>query len=217
MSLILNTENTDKRISNRKYYLVDFDSVKANGLDGLENLNADDNMIVFFVKGESTVDFSVIAKFNSCCAGVIMKEIERKVLLPFVISMYIGSIINENPEIYLICKSGESYIKAAEIATGREINITIQQSISGVEVPPPVFSSMEDINESASPEAKIINILSHYDLSSSETAYILKLINDACEKYPNSRACRLPYVRDNIRRNIYPADENIFIAIEPYI
>lgn len=139
--------NMDKRTARKRYYLVDFSSVKAEGLEGTEKLNPDDNVIVFFVKGGSAVDFSLLSKLNSCSANVKMQEIERKDLLPFVISMYIERVCGISDDIRLVCKDGGNYIKAAEIVSGKNGIITVQQAISSRKA------------EEASADKKLKNIL----------------------------------------------------------
>ncbi|MDE5860584.1 MAG: hypothetical protein K2H28_00135 [Ruminococcus sp.] len=138
--------NSAKTDSGQKYYLVDFSSVKENSFDGIEKLSANDNVIVFFVKGESDVDFSLLSKFNSCPANVTMKEVGTKELILPVISMYIGRISNKKSDIYLVCNDGKNYIKTAEIAIGNDIKISVQQNISGIE-PPPVPIRKNSVSE----------------------------------------------------------------------
>ena len=65
-----------------------------------------------------------------------MKEIENKNFVPLVISMYIGSLSNVTPYIYLVCSDTDNYLKSAEIAMGKDIKISVQQTISGIEPPP---------------------------------------------------------------------------------
>lgn len=132
-----NLPTTNQITLNRKYFIVDFNGVNENGLDGIEYLTENDNLIVFFVKGESKVDFSLLSKFYSCHANVTMKEIDNKNLIPLVISMYIGSISNTNPDIYLVCNDGDNYVKTAEIAIKKDTKILVQQNISGTESTPP--------------------------------------------------------------------------------
>ena len=115
----------------KKYYIVDFNGVKTDGLDGIEKLTENDTLIIFFVKGESAVDFSLLSKLYSCQANLTMKEIATQDLILPVISMYIGSISIVTPEIYLICSDGDDYLKSAEIAIGKDIKISVQQNISG--------------------------------------------------------------------------------------
>ncbi|MDE6671366.1 MAG: hypothetical protein K2K16_04135 [Ruminococcus sp.] len=117
--------------TDQKYYIVDFNGVKADGLDGIENLTENDTLIVFFVKEESKVDFALLSKFYACHTNVTTKEIETKELILPVISMYIGSISNETLDVYLVCNDGTNYVKTAEIAIGNDIKISVQCTISG--------------------------------------------------------------------------------------
>ena len=159
--------NSAKTDSGQKYYLVDFSSVKENSFDGIENLTENDNLIVFFIRGESAVDFSLLSKFNSCPANVTMKEVGTKELILPVISMYIGSISNETPDIYLVCKEADNYLKTAEIAIGNEINIKVQQNISGevCRVSEPVRYSDAGIRRVSESEKTVIQAVNIYKRS----------------------------------------------------
>lgn len=161
MSINLNTDIAEK-IQRRRYYIVDFSSVKSEGLDGMEKLTADDNITVFYVRGESSVDFSLLSKFYSCGARVTMKEIGRKDLLPFVISMYIGSIVNENPDIHLVCRNGGNYVESAGLVAPAEIKV--QQSISGVKTAAKVQQVKASAPVSENPFDRVLEIMSGYNL-----------------------------------------------------
>ncbi|MDE6832864.1 MAG: hypothetical protein K2J39_01245 [Ruminococcus sp.] len=158
-------------IPKKKYYIIDFSSVKEEGFTGIEEISDNDNVIIFFVKGESSVDFSILSKLYSCGANVIMKEIARKNLIPLVISMYIGSISNENPDICLVSSNGEDLIKSSEIVLGNELNISVQNTISGIEILPTTpaqkipaeielefDTAVKKFNRSESDRKKLLNI-----------------------------------------------------------
>lgn len=130
-----------------KYYIIDFSSVRLNGFRGMENLSEGDNIIIFYIRGESAVDFSFLSKLYACGAKITMKEVEEKSTMPFAVAMYIGRIIGENSDIFLICNDGESYIKASEIVFNDSVGIRIQQNISGTETPSATAPEYEEAEE----------------------------------------------------------------------
>ena len=207
----------DNTESKRKYYLVDFNGVKSEGFDGIEKLSADDNVIVFFVKGESTVDFSLLSKLYSCNANVTMKEIETKDLILPVISMYIGRISNENPDIYLICKDGGNYIKTAEIVV--PVEIKVQQNISGVVISPP-SPSPAPTPENISVEKNKINpllseILKGFKISEITKDWIYEVISESAKQYPCDKYKQYVLVDSELFKKF--GNNRIYSAIKPYI
>lgn len=202
----MNTDIAEKTPC-RKYYIVDFNSVKADGFDGLEKLTADDNVIIFFGKSNDNVNFSVLSKLYTCKAGITMKEIENDKLMSLVIAVYIGSIINENSEIYLICKDGSNYKKSVELALGEEVNITLRQNIAGIlPLAPPKKKKV-----TPKPEEKILSdemeqAIETFNLSREDKIFILDTLN-------------LHNSREIISMTLYKyfGTSSIYIAIKPYI
>ncbi|MDE6036618.1 MAG: hypothetical protein K2G36_12010 [Ruminococcus sp.] len=226
-----NLPNTSQIPLNRKYFIVDFNSVNENGLYGIEDLTENDNLIVFFVKGESKVDFSLLSKLHSCHANVTMKEIENKILIPLVISMYIGSISNKNPDIHLVCNNGDIYVKSAEIVS-KDIKISLQRNISGIEPPPPpapentideflkILSEQQNISETEPPKNNlniIKNVLSSFNLSVDCEMQLENCIKSI------KRTDGIHTKETKIKEILHYYDINIttrkkiFNAIEPYI
>ncbi|MDE6832865.1 MAG: hypothetical protein K2J39_01250 [Ruminococcus sp.] len=200
MDIVPYNENINQ---NKKYYLVDFHSVHTNGLDGIEELSAEDNLIIFFSKSDDNVSFSVLSKLYSCKAEITMKEVESNDLINPVILVFLGSIINEDADIHLICKDSGNFIKATEIAIGKEINISVQKNISGIEpTPPPAPENIEDA-------------IKPFELSEEKKQTLYDFIESAREQYPDNPEYRSRNVYNKMKGWAYR--NNIKDAIRPYI
>ncbi len=209
MEIVPYSENTEKV----KYYLVDFNSVKTEGLDGIEKLSDNDNVIIFFVKGESTVDFSLLSKLYLCSAKLKMKEIENKNMIVPVISMYIGIVSNERPDIYLICEDGQTYIKVSENVIGNETSISVQQNISGTVSTPKNTTSSSVENNKVNP--LLVEILNSFKIPETTEDWIYEIINIAKKDFPHDKPKQYLFIGGELFKKF--GNSKIYSAIRPYI
>ena len=89
---MLETDNT-KRI-----FFVDYENVKASGLDGLLELNSTDEVFIFYSDNADGITFDVHKNLNETKAKINLQKVEvgSKNALDFQLSSYLGFIINEN-------------------------------------------------------------------------------------------------------------------------
>lgn len=89
---MLETDNT-KRI-----FFVDYENVKASGLDGLLELNSIDEVFIFYSDNASCITFDIHRNLNETEAKINFQKVEvgSKNALDFQLSSYLGFIINEN-------------------------------------------------------------------------------------------------------------------------
>ena len=88
---MLETDNT-KRI-----FFVDYENVKASGLDGLLELNSIDEVFIFYSDNASCITFDIHRNLNETEAKINLQKVEvgSKNALDFQLSSYLGFIINE--------------------------------------------------------------------------------------------------------------------------
>ncbi len=81
-------------------YIVDFENVKSKGLNGIDNLEAEDNVFVFYSENAETITFDVHRKMKSTPANIIYFEVKvgSKNALDFQLSSYLGFLIAKDPE-----------------------------------------------------------------------------------------------------------------------
>ena len=89
---MLETDNT-KRI-----FFVDYENVKASGLDGLLELNSIDEVFIFYSDNASCITFDIHRNLNETEAKINFQKVDvgSKNALDFQLSSYLGFIINEN-------------------------------------------------------------------------------------------------------------------------
>lgn len=123
-----------------KYYLVDYDSVGQNGLDGIENLTPKDRVFIFYTGKENTMQISSIEKIYSCRAEIIFQKDLSGYSLPACTGYIAGKYPDAEIHIISNCKEFKTLNK---FYADEEFNIFIQQNISGVVPPPPPVKEIE--------------------------------------------------------------------------
>ncbi len=79
------------------YYLIDYENVKVEGLNGIAGLSEQDEVCIFYSKNADTLTFDLARKLQETKATVVYQKVEvgTKNALDFQLSSYLG---------YLICK-----------------------------------------------------------------------------------------------------------------
>lgn len=89
-------------------YLVDFENVRSEGLKGVEQLSADDKVVIFYSKNANSITFDVHALLSKSAAEIETYRILRggHNSLDFQLSTYLGYLVMENSykEIVIISK-----------------------------------------------------------------------------------------------------------------
>ncbi len=87
-------------------YLVDFENVRSEGLRGVENLSADDKVVVFYSKNADAISLDVCMLLNRSKADIETFRILRggRNSLDFQLSTYLGYLVMENcyRKIYIV-------------------------------------------------------------------------------------------------------------------
>lgn len=130
MTEISNSENTEKRISKRKYYLVDYDSVGQNGLDGIENLYEEDEVMIFYIAGNGSIELSFFEKIHSTKAKIKLQKLHDESCFNCLFSSYLGYIMgmNRNTECHII-SDDEDFEFLKNFWTEKDIKIKISSDI----------------------------------------------------------------------------------------
>ena len=80
------------------YYLVDYENVNKDGLNGVSKLEKNDVVCIFYTEKADRLSFGLHRRLNETSANVIYKKVtpDSKNSLDFQLSSYLGYIINEN-------------------------------------------------------------------------------------------------------------------------
>ncbi len=93
-------------------YLVDFENVKSDGLNGIDNLAADDRIIIFYSINADKISFDLHRKMNETKAKIDLYNVEvgHKNALDFQLASYLGYLIAQDGKAnYAIVSNDNGY------------------------------------------------------------------------------------------------------------
>lgn len=102
----------DKKSEKKRktYYLVDYENVHKKGLYGIDDLEKNDNVIIFYSPNADKLPFSLHSQIIETKAKITCFEVDTigKNALDFQLSSYIGYIVGKHPKCmcYIISKDG---------------------------------------------------------------------------------------------------------------
>ncbi len=82
----------------KTYYLVDYENVHQTGLNGINELEKNDNVVIFYSQNADKLPFSLHSQIVETKAKIIYFEVDTvgKNALDFQLSSYIGYIVGKN-------------------------------------------------------------------------------------------------------------------------
>lgn len=90
------------------YYLVDYENVKKEGLNGINELLPEDTVCIFYSANADTLTFDMHRKINESRAEVLFQKVEvgTKNALDFQLATYLGYMVarNRDQEYFLVTK-----------------------------------------------------------------------------------------------------------------
>lgn len=97
-------------------YLIDYENVYVEGLKGLEKLDSDDEIIIFYTQNRCLMTFEVHQQLIASRAAVSLMEVEVsskskntvKNALDLQLSMYIGYLLGRRPDVPLYIVSRDT-------------------------------------------------------------------------------------------------------------
>lgn len=118
------------------YYLVDYENVKTQGLNGVNKLSEDDTVCIFYSENADSLTFGLHRRLNESKATILFQRVEvgRKNALDFQLSSYLGYLIHENidnPYDYFIVTKDKGFESLIPYWKKRKINVSIVVDVSG--------------------------------------------------------------------------------------
>ena len=112
------------------YYLVDYENVKTQGLNGVNKLSEEDTVCIFYSENADSLTFGLHRRLNESKANILYQRIEvgHKNALDFQLSSYLGYIIHENinnPCDYYIVTQDKGYESLINYWKKRKINVNL--------------------------------------------------------------------------------------------
>lgn len=117
------------------YYLVDYENVKTQGLNGVNKLSEEDTVCIFYSENADSLTFGLHRRLNESKANIIYQRIEvgHKNALDFQLSSYLGYIIHENinnPCDYYIVTQDKGYESLINYWKKRKINVNLVLNVA---------------------------------------------------------------------------------------
>lgn len=80
------------------HYLIDYENVGVDGMNGIEQLDRDNRIYIFYTKNADKLTFDLHIKLIQAKAEVLLFKVEsgQKNALDFQLSSYLGYLIREN-------------------------------------------------------------------------------------------------------------------------
>ncbi len=205
------------------YYLVDYDSVGQNGLNGIERLSEKDKVTIFYTAKKSTIELSFFEKIHSSKAEIIFKEIDNETSLKCLFSSYLGyNIMGTNPNtVYYIVSNDKEFKTLKKFWAEKEVDIEIS---SDIVIKIPVKSEQKSKKETKkvkeikhSVENPLLSeVIDNFKLSESEEYDVYRIINDGRKQFPNHKNIQYDYIRKSLNLTFKDSGK-IYNAIKPYI
>ena len=88
----------------KKVYLIDYENVKKNGLNGIENIGKEDRVVIFFSENAKDLDMRMLS--NHGCFGIEFEQVPSgKQSLDMCIALYIGVLVENEKDFEVIIVS----------------------------------------------------------------------------------------------------------------
>ena len=123
------------------YYLVDFENVKKDGLDGIHKLGKEDRVCIFYSKNADSITFDQHRRIIESQAAIEFCKVEvgSKNALDFQLATQLGFLIaNKSAEQYFIVSKDKGFEILSGYWKSRNVNVTLIADITGPTRPQPL-------------------------------------------------------------------------------
>ncbi|MDE5771924.1 MAG: hypothetical protein K2I06_09925 [Ruminococcus sp.] len=126
--------NVTEEIQHIRYYLIDYENVHQAGLNGIEKLTENDNLVIFYTTNAETLTFSLYEKLVSCKADIQLYKVQcgGKNALDFQLSTFLGYVLGNNPDTEChIISNDKGYEYVRSFWKEKNVKIKISSDIVG--------------------------------------------------------------------------------------
>lgn len=114
------------------FYLVDFENVNSQGLNGINRLDSSDRIIIFYSENADSMTFDLHEQINQSKAYIFFQKVDvgTKNALDFQLATYLGYLICENEKAgvaadYFVVTKDRGYSSLITYWTKRNVDITL--------------------------------------------------------------------------------------------
>ncbi|MBO7690972.1 MAG: hypothetical protein J6T14_09115 [Clostridia bacterium] len=115
-------------------YLIDYENVKLAGLKGIENLQKEDVVFLFYSENANTLTFSMHRKINACKAQFNLTEVKtgKANALDFQLVTYLGYLIAMAPKNnYFVVSQDKGFKSACQFWQDRGLKVSLVSDLAG--------------------------------------------------------------------------------------
>ena len=116
------------------YYLVDFENVKKDGLDGIHKLGKEDKVCIFYSKNADSITFDQHRRLIESKADIEFCKVDvgSKNALDFQLATQLGYLIaNKAAELYYIVSKDKGFEILSGYWKNRGVSVTLIADITG--------------------------------------------------------------------------------------
>ena len=132
-------QREDDAESGKNYYLVDYENVKSDGLNGIHKLGGNNTVCIFYSRNADRISSELNLHLKESNANIIYRHVEvgMRNALDFQLSSYLGEVITENAgencKYYIVSKDN-GFASLIPFWREKNIDIKIVADVSGKEV-----------------------------------------------------------------------------------
>lgn len=185
------------------YYLVDYENVKTQGLNGVNKLPEGDVVCIFYSENADSLTFGLHRRLNESKANIIFQKVEvgHKNALDFQLSSYLGYLIHENldkPFSYYVVTKDKGYECLVSYWKKRKVNVSLAVDVA----------KQSEQSAQVALEQQVAELI----IDKTEAASISKII----QQYKTKQGI------NNALMKMYPSKDNkkaseIYTAIKPLL
>ncbi|MBR3570001.1 MAG: hypothetical protein IKN96_04240 [Oscillibacter sp.] len=117
------------------FFLVDYENVHANGLNGISGLSEEDKVIIFYSEKAETITFGMHRRLNESKAEISFQKVPTggKNALDFQLCTYLGYLICQNAQhlaAYYIVSGDQDYSVISDYWSRQNVTVSMLPSIS---------------------------------------------------------------------------------------
>lgn len=118
-------------------YLVDFENVNSQGLNGINRLDSNDRIVIFYSENADSMTFELHDQINQSRAYIYFQKVDvgLKNALDFQLATYLGYLICENekegkPAVYYVVTKDKGYSSLITYWSKRDVDIALVGSLT---------------------------------------------------------------------------------------
>lgn len=144
------------------YYLVDYENVNKDGMNGISKLKETDTVCIFYSENADTLTFSLHKRINESKAQVSFVKVEArsKNALDFQLSTHLGyTIAGDKNDSYFIVSKDNGFGAVCAYWQKRGVEVSIVADLSGLNLKKESEMLQADVSRIISDQTKVETVV----------------------------------------------------------